>query len=309
VSRADAAAFARGYRELGLVTIRLAPGLKHPNYRGWKSTHTDPEHWLAHPHDGIAIRLAPSGLVGLDIDDEARSEIVLRHFGLELSELKAHAPCAIGRHPKLFYRAPDIELKHRSVTWPKPNGERGTFVLWEFRGGNISDTLPPTIHPGTGQPYRWENPPREGFPSLPSRLLELWLDWEETARQACALCPWAPPPKSIPERWAPRRDYTGPSVIEAFNAAHDIGQILERHGYVRRGKRFASPETSHGAGVVLLDDGRVFCHHQGDPLHGEHALDAFDIYRVLEHGGDYRCAVKAAAEALGLNQEARHGHR
>ncbi len=92
-------------------------------------------------------------------------------------------------------------------------------------------------------------------------------------------------------------------VIDVFNAAHDIAAILETHGYARRGKRFAAPDTSHGAGVVLLDDGRVFCHHQGDPLNSEHALDTFDVYRLLDHGGDYRAAVKAAAEALGIKRE------
>jgi hypothetical protein len=34
------------------------------------------------------------------------------------------------------------------------------------------------------------------------------------------------------------------------------------------------------------------------------ALDAFDLYRILQYGGDYRAAVRAAANSLGLNRAA-----
>jgi putative DNA primase/helicase len=136
-------------------------------------------------------------------------------------------------------------------------------VLFELRAGSIADTLPPTIHPGTGTPYRWETPPQNGFPQLPPRLLEIWRDWENTNHAIRALCPWAPPPPSEPR---PRREYSGPSVIEAFNAAHDTAAILEQHGYIRQGKRFASPGTSHDAGIVLLDSGKVFAITRAIPL-------------------------------------------
>ncbi len=71
---------------------------------------------------------------------------------------------------------------------------------------------------------------------------------------------------------------------------------------MRRGKRFASPDTLHAAGIVLMESGRVYCHHAGDPLSGEHAHDTFDVYRLLEHGGDFRAAIRAAAQTLGFNR-------
>lgn len=296
-------AYARRYRAHGLATIHLAPGLKYPDYP-WKDALDEPEHWIKHPKDGIAIRLALSGLVALDVDDIPRTERVLQdHRGVSLSELRATMPCVIGRNFQLLFRAPDVPLKHRSITWPKEDNPRASFVLFEFRAGNITSTVAPTIHPGTGQPYRWENPPRNGFPPLPARLLDLWLDWEETARRARALCPWAPEPKPIAERQASRRDYVGPSIIKQFNALHDVLAILASHGYRRDGKRFAAPDCKHAAGITLLPSGKIFCHHQGDPLRSEHALDCFDVFRVLDHGGDYRAAVRAAAVALGLDRE------
>jgi hypothetical protein len=37
-----------------------------------------------------------------------------------------------------------------------------------------------------------------------------------------------------------------------------------------------------------------------DPLASEHALDSFDVFRLLEHQGDNRAAVREAARLLGL---------
>ena len=84
----------------------------------------------------------------------------------------------------------------------------------------------------------------------------------------------------------------GESVIGQFNASHSIADLLGAHGYTQRGKRWSKPGTSHGAGVMLLNDGRLYSHHAGDPLAGR-ACDAFDVFATLEHGGDVRAAVRA----------------
>ena len=168
------------------------------------------------------------------------------------------------------------------------------------RAGMVADTLPPSKHPTAGE-YRWTVPPRNGFPPLPAGLLALWRDWETTQHMALALCPWYSPPKPRPAK-AHRAVAPGESVIQQFNAVHDPAAILETHGYGRRGRRFASPETGHAAGITLLDDGRAYCHHQGDPLATGRALDSFDLFRILDHNGDWREAVKAAAAALGMGQ-------
>jgi putative DNA primase/helicase len=307
---AKIARYAERYTELGLALTWTPPGEKGPRHQGWnleansiRQPREALKFWQLHPEYGIGALLQFSGLVSLDIDNVEHSRTIFAHFGLDLDELRQLAPCVIGNPAKfrLMYRLPlGVDLRHRTVIWLKEENSAQGFAVFELRAGAISDALPPTLHVKTGQPYQWAIPPRSGFPELPARLLELWLDWPETNRKALALCPWAPPKKPIPVRQSPRGEHAGPSVIDAFNEAHDIAAILEAHGYQQRGKRFASPETNHAAGVVLLDSGKVFCHHAGDPLNAEHALDAFDVYRVLEHGGDFRSAVKAAAQALGL---------
>jgi putative DNA primase/helicase len=264
------------------------------------------DHWTRNPHQGIAALLEPSNLVSIDVDNETLARDVLQHFGIDLGRLRESAPTIIGRHYRLLYRTPAESLKHRSLAWPRKDDPRSSSVLFEFRAGNISDTLPPTIHPGTGQPYRWENPPRHGFPPLPARILELWQDWPAFSRRALALCPWwTPPPDRPSPARAQSRELRGESVIDVFNQSHDAAAILEAHGYQRRGKRFASPGTNHAAGIVIMESGRIFCHQVGDVLSSEHAHDAFDLYRILQHGGDYRAAVKEAAALLGLDRRER----
>lgn len=305
----SAAAFARGYcGKLGMVLTYSPPGEKGPRHPGWNdpaNAITDPvaahAFWDEHPDYGIGALLEPSRQVSFDVDHVEYTRAVLSGCGINIDELDG--PRIVGRPDRfrLMYRAPDQALKHRTLSWPQKDDPRKGFVLFELRAGLVSDALPPTIHVGTGKPYVWAVPPREGFPPLPQALLDLWLDWENFQRYARRCCPWAPPP--APERPKSRRTVEpGKSVIAAFNAAHDPAAILEAFGYQRQGKRFAAPGTQHAAGIVELDSGKVFCHHLGDVLGGEHALDAFDLYVRLEHGGDMRAAVRAAAAELGLNE-------
>lgn len=95
------------------------------------------------------------------------------------------------------------------------------------------------------------------------------------------------------------------SVIDAFNEAHSPGAILENHGYVPHRNRWMHPNSTSGLpGVRLLPDShpeRVYSSHSNDPLNDGHAHDAFDCYRILVHGGDFKASVKAAAYLLGMN--------
>jgi putative DNA primase/helicase len=52
----------------------------------------------------------------------------------------------------------------------------------------------------------------------------------------------------------------------------------------------------------------VYSHHGSDPLSDGHTHDAFDVYRILDHAGDTKAAVKAAAEELGMGPGQRSGN-
>lgn len=97
----------------------------------------------------------------------------------------------------------------------------------------------------------------------------------------------------------------GDSVIAAFNAAHDLASILEQHGYRRRGRRYLHPNSESGIpSVSILKDGAIcFSHSSSDPMGDGKAHDAFDAFRILDHGGDARAAVKTASAMLGMQGE------
>src|SRR5260370_18524873 len=155
--------------EIGVVMAWTPPGEKGPRHTGWKlevNAVKDAEKaaafWRDHPDYGIGALLSYSGLVSLDIDHVEHSRAIFAHFGIDLDELHQGAPCIVGNPAKfrLMYRAPaDIELRHRTVMWPKQENVTQGFAVFELRAGPISDALPPTIHVGTGKPYRWEPPP------------------------------------------------------------------------------------------------------------------------------------------------------
>ena len=111
----------------------------------------------------------------------------------------------------------------------------------------------------------------------------------------------------------PRHGNSSTSVIDAYNAANDVGVLLEQHRYKPQGRnRWLWPGSTTGIpGVRLLPDSnppRVYSSHGGDPLNDGHAHDAFDLWRILHHGGDVSAAVKEAAQAMGLQawQSDRH---
>lgn len=292
---------------LALVPLRG----KAPYREGWqldehliRDPATARAHWTAHPTDGIGVCLEPSGLVSLDCDDLDAARTVLASEGIDLDALIEASPTIVGRAPRLELRRPSVALTRKSVVWPaRTEGEKPITVI-EFRAGRVQDVLPPSMHPDTHQPYRWLTPPSKGFPPLPDALLRLWQDFDTFKLRARNLCPWAAPepePVSVP-RENPRLQ-TGPSVIAAFNAAHDPVSILEAHGYQRAGRnRFKSPNGHGMAGVVLLPTGKVYCHHTSDGLGDGRAHDAFDLFAQLDHRGDVRAAVRAAAQTLGIDR-------
>ncbi len=90
-------------------------------------------------------------------------------------------------------------------------------------------------------------------------------------------------------------------VIGAFNETYDIAAILARNDYERRDNRYLAPASTTGLpGVHIFENGRCYSHHANCPLNGDYSHDAFSVFCILEHGGDIKAAVKAAAEILGI---------
>ena len=82
--------------------------------------------------------------------------------------------------------------------------------------------------------------------------------------------------------------------------------MLERHDYTpaERDRYLAPSSTTDNPGVNILigNDGleRAYSHHGSDSLADGHSHDAFSASCILEHGGDTKAAVKAAAALLNI---------
>ena len=237
----SAAAWAERYVErFGLKLVPLRG--KVPIGEGWNqdqhlisTPRAAREYWTRNPHHNIGVCLEPSGLVSFDADNLDGTRLVLAAEGIDFDKLMQTTPTIVGRAPRLEFKAPaGLTLGRKSIVWPpKAEGEKPVTVL-EPRAGRVQDVLPPSIHPGTCQPYRWATPPRDGFPLLPDALLALWLDFDAFKHRARNLCPWAgPEPEPITQPSGRLGNTLGPSVIAAFNAGHHPSAILERHGYIR----------------------------------------------------------------------------
>ncbi|PYC45537.1 DNA primase [Pseudomonas soli] len=186
-------------------------------------------------------------------------------------------------------------------------------TLFELRGGLVQDVLPPSIHPGTGKPYTWRTAPvAGGLPELPPELLAIWQGWDEFKPKGDAVCPWRPKPAMPAARPVPRPSPAAarsgdklPEVIPEFNRIHDIATMIEAHGYKRIDGKWLSPHSSSGMPGVTINEDKLYSHHTSDPLANGHKNDAFDVYCILEHGGDVRAATKEAARQLGLGGKSR----
>ena len=309
--------WAEYFRALGFKLVPIPPGRKGPTAPGWPEADTLPEHWRKPPQDGLGVVLGPSGLVSLDLDALLESRALLADLGLELDDLLAGAIQVRGNPSRLraIYRAPaGVDLSHKTLAWPpRAEGEKPVTVF-ELRGGPVQDVLPPTVHPGTGRPYEWIAPPWElsKLGALPEPLRELWENWDRWRPLLERACPWGPPPAEPPAPTRQAAPTAGPSVVDAWNAAHGVAELLRSHGYKPKGPdRWTAPSSESGlAGVVLLETGKVYSHHGSDPLADGFSHDSFDVYRLLAHGGDHRAAVREAAALLGLNQDfAEKGYR
>jgi hypothetical protein len=319
------ATLAAHYTSIGLALVAIPAGSKAPNGNGWqKRPITTPaaarEHWERHPSDNMGLVHAHSGTATLDLDHLDHAREVFADFGIDLDALIAANPYRIrgARGEKPIYRAPAGEsLKIHKLAWPADpsaviaDGEKPKAItIFELRAKGGQDVLPPSIHP-SGVQYEWVNDAPQSYedlPELPAELLDLWHNWDAYRSEMVALCPWAAhgPPQPAP---APRsHDHSGDSVIDAYNSRYSVLEMLGQHGYKARGpRRYLSPHSSSGMpGVLVFEDGRVFSHHGGDLFSDSHSHDAFDLYRLLEHAGDWKQAIKAAAQLLGMAGYLRH---
>ncbi len=161
---------------------------------------------------------------------------------------------------------------------------------------------------------------REDIPLLSGKLLGLYLNFAALKKDLEARCPWPAVPSKAPARSVPIRRPTidkgrpprnsaRPSardVIVAFNHATSVREVLEAAGYQAvKFNRYRRPGSQNDAGVELFPalNGlaeRVLSNHAACPLNDGSPHDAFDIFKILECGGQLGLALDHARARLNL---------
>ena len=289
--------------DAGLHLIKIPPKNGKPSKSpsgGWNKPKSDcnPNGYSNNPDDfkvceGINIGLyhGASNTLALDIDNlELTRKVFEEATDIQLpdwleNDLRLEIKSPKPNRGKLLYKLPvgfDASLKQL-----KHDNE----MIFELRAGNCQDVIGGQ-HPEGGNYQLIGNP--EFIPDAPLDLLDMlqhWEEWKCVFKGVLGIDIEVPPHKpyemqegSNIEGWR--------NPIAEFNQAYSVADVLIRNGYEHVGKdRFIRPNSSSkAAGAVILNnckDGieRVYSH-GGDALNNGYAHDAFDCFRILEHGGE-----------------------
>jgi len=175
------------YARHGWPLVLLPPNSKgeHGMRKHWNARQnaaTNPE-LVARWHGNVGLLLAFAGIASIDIDNLDAAHAWLEERGINLMHLlSAHDAVRIdsGRpgRAKLLYRVPD-DVDPETLLTQRIQAEDRAVILelrCAGRGGvSMQDVLPPSIHPDTGQPYRWKGDWRK-VPVMPPELAALWFD-------------------------------------------------------------------------------------------------------------------------------------
>lgn len=228
--------------------------------------------WDRWPTSNIGIRV-PRALVVLDIDP--------RHGGEHLT----------------YFEMTDARMLPTTLTSISGRGDGGRHLWWLHPGGKLSAArlpdgidvkthagyvvAPPSIHPATGNPYRW------ACKTLPPAEMPPWLaDW---------LRPPAPPRH---HRVTRSHRCTAPSIADAFTAATTWAQVLQPHGWVEVAPdQWRHPAATNPVSATVTND-CLFVYSTGTPFEptepgDPHGYTRFRAWGVLNYGGDLSAAARA----------------
>lgn len=190
---------AQDYAAHGVALVPIPTGKKGPVVLGWNEPSqviTDPAIAAALTGNiGIAHAYSTPRCAALDVDDLALAIPMLASYGIDLPALLDADDSVVissGRpnRIKLLFRLHDDLPSFASKVC-----KQGGKTIFELRcatadGRTVQDVLPPSIHPDTGQPYRWAgNGHWSRLPLLPITVVTLWesLTQSKTQNTAAAI--------------------------------------------------------------------------------------------------------------------------
>lgn len=258
--------------------------------------------WTKAPSSNIGGRL-PEGVVALDIDPRSGGldtfEKLVEELGAScfdtLTNLSGRGDG--GKHLLLLHPGGSLSVSglHR---WAEARGvgKRGaggwiSGIDLKTRGGYL--VLPPSTHPDTQKPYRWEDPDKE----LGAGSEELWKILLRDEPKPAA-------PQKKPS--CAFLGFSGESVADTFAAVTSWAEILQPHGWhiasgdgESDGSSWKHSAASHAASGSVRR-GCFFCYSQSFAPFANYITEAgaprgltkFRAFALLNFAGDLSAAAK-----------------
>lgn len=301
---------ARRLLDKGFKLCALHPLSKRPVGDNWQRnvvTSIDPT------AGGYGFHLALNNLCSVDPDNLEPARDGMQRCGFSLEDVMGAGVRTTSTRPgsggRTTFRVPD-GMGDR-LRWIKFSSKsKGTILELRAHSSNLQDCLPGTVYRTKKEAGQFQQDYANGrtldeATEPPLFILNWWLQLSEDVdflhQQQTLFC-GADAHLSVSSGNG-RLAFASPMRL-GFNAAHDVQEILERHGYTEsdngRSGRLAPPTATGAPSVRLIPgkDGLWQSDHASDPLHG--MFDAWTAYVMLDHGGD----VPAAEAAWGPNHVA-----
>ncbi|MBA3289526.1 MAG: bifunctional DNA primase/polymerase [Acidimicrobiia bacterium] len=238
--------------------------------------------WTKYPGANIGGRV-PSGVVVVDIDPRSGG---LDTWGALIAENGDFTT-------RTAWSGRNDGGRHIYVGHPggRVRGSIGAGLDVKTHSGYT--VLPPSIHPSSRKPYRWDDP------TAPIVLPPAWLADLLRAPPVVPKVPTSQPTA-----------YAGDSIADWYTATHTWADTLGAHGWTlvagdgdSDGSKWRHP-TSTSSEPASIKNGCLFVYSPNtvfDVTEAEspHGYTRFRAYAVLDHGGDLSAAARAAREIQG----------
>lgn len=306
---------ARRYAEVGLSVIPTGkdklPAFEllpiGPEGKGWwtpfQSAIADAETIRRFFANGANVAIVTGavsgGLLAIDFDNPRFYEAWRAAVGMLADGLVVQKT---GKGYHVLFRCPDPGRAEK-LAWVADDSEesgRRAAIETKAEGGYI--LAAPSLHGETGNRYEVLVGDLTAIPTLSQAHADALLsvarkldEYPLTRQQSEAR---AKREAQAKDRLHPK---DGESVIDAYNRATPIESVLTAHGYKVKGPRAIRPGGENLS--ITIRDGKSFHHNSNDPLSDGYWHSAFDIVCKLDHAGDVKAAVKAAADSVGLKAE------
>ena len=295
------------YLEHGWTLTPLRPGTKEPRLKDWQLRENAirgvENAYRLNESAGLLLGHCDPPLMTLDIDDFQSAAGWCDERGIDLCALlqAEDAVQIVSGKPnssKLLYRI-DQPRRTRKVA------KNGRTIL-EFRcasdnGGSVQDVLPPSIHPDTGESYRWGGFGQWRYPpEIPAKLIRIWGTPGERRDET------APPGQ------AGITNLPGPfarlETVKVEEALQHISPDCEREEWIK--VMLALKSTGHpnafewfnewSAGCPERYPGRAECLYQWESATVEGGITIGTLYHLAKGGNIAAGQIKADIPAAEL---------